>query len=644
MRSMGILRLLALLWPMLGGLPLAGLLVRDADGVLVLALTPVLGLAWVALAHLALGVLPGRWLTGAGSLGCGLSLLVAASLSARHRSARRGMLAAKVSASRFLSGLFGEQSASLLRWVVLVSFAVGTWMALTFPFLRWDYLARYAHTARDLATDGCLTHRVSGYPPLVPLGYLYTFLICGQTEDYLSKLVNIGYNFSFLCATAALARELAGQRTALCAVALLSLMPVVNETYPSGNLDTALTSLVTLFLIFLLRLERTGSRRDVVGACLTGGLALWAKQAALTILASAAGYAILVYILEKCASVRTSRTRPVSFLLVVAVALLLASPWYGRNLVLTGVPAPESRAPTDWMNTNRSLQALVPYSAYSEEFGYAPAVILGLGNLYLLLILFRRGSDHAPRVLLPLALALLAGPSLLGHLRGRPLPPVDQHARLLGAGLLFALGFLDLPGIRVNRRALLLASGLLPHLLIWWWSFSFYGRYLLPILPLVSVLGVLSLRLFLRPFRHAGTPFALLLAMLLALAVEENRLAVAQFTASLKLPFSDAIRREYYLKGLWTVVLRLREEEARRPITVLAFDTRVPYLLDRATVATGAPQADWGKFDYLVGSPGGGATDQEQKLLLAPPQDAVLRAGLFSPVLTDRGYTLYRRR
>ncbi len=169
------------------------------------------------------------------------------------------------------------------------------------------------------------------YPSLVESLFAWCMAVAG---DRAAAPLHALFALSTAGAVYALARRLTSRRTAWMAVAVWSSMPMVFVLSSWAYTDMALAFFLAVAALALMEWDESGESRwlTLAGAC--AGLALGVKYTALI---GAAGLG--TYVLLKLLMRRSSWRAAVSAILYFALpALLLASPWYLRNAVVTGNP------------------------------------------------------------------------------------------------------------------------------------------------------------------------------------------------------------------------------------------------------------------------------------------------------------------
>lgn len=326
---------------------------------------------------------------------------------------------------------------ALTRWemgaLILISLIAGAILfnALAIPFYRDDTLGIYLPQARALTATRALLPLIGAdslylaYPMLSQHLYAFAFIASGWENDYLAKGLTTLLSLGCLLTAFALGERAAGRRGGWLAALLLAITPTFGRWASSGYADLPMAFFYSLSAVFALRLWDRGQLRDAILAGAAMGLALWTKNAAL------AGGAVLAVALAFAWLRGRANWRAVVFGL--GALLLVAGPWYLRNLIGAGFLMPD----TVWADrASATIDTLL--RLLNQPGNFALSGWLGFfGALWAVVLIARRG-DEAP------ALA----------------------AMLWWALPLFAL----------------------------WWLFASYDpRFLLYILPMTSALGTVFL-------------------------------------------------------------------------------------------------------------------------------------------------------
>jgi hypothetical protein len=383
-----------------------------------------------------LGLLPGRWLTPltalvvvAGGLAAGLIV------NPGWLAPRRWWAAIRAGVRR----LFRPDLESLLVWTVLGVLIVIVVHALYYPFIGDDVYVRYGLQAREIFEAHRLTDAVAGYPPLVPISFAVTYFAAGGVNEHLARLFAALMAAGTLGATYALGRRIAGPRAGLLAAAVLALTPlfVENATLAYTDLPTAFP--LTLCALYALRWWDDPRPRHALTAGLLMAVALLTKQSALTWAASLAALVVLAWVGCREVGPRKALTALAAMLLP---SLVLAGPWYVRNVILAGsnlAAAIPVAGAYHILGPGAGWHGAIPPLADLATFGPPLDIFYGLGWLLGVIFAVRQGWR-----------------ALIG--------PADATAEDLLPGLIAV-----------------------PYWLVWWARYSFDVRFLLLILPLMAI-------------------------------------------------------------------------------------------------------------------------------------------------------------
>ena len=503
---------------------------------------------------LLLGLLPGAWLLPAlvlpvPWLGLALQLWPRAGSTAPRNPAR-------------------IQPLALLCAGSLLVIAINT---LSYPFYRYDVLARFAPNARQLFEQAHISSGLSGYPLAVQLQYAFAFMAAGAVNDHYAGMVVAAYATALALATFAVARTAFNARAAWCALLLLLSAPLFVDWATSGYVDVPVALYHALALLFALRWLQSGARAEALGAGIAAGLGILTKHSALVLLPALAVVPLLR---------NRSRTDFVNAAFALLAALALAGPWYARNLQLAGwggvLPAPGAY---DAQALDTSIATLLTFWSDRAEWG------------------------------LPFSIAATAG------------------VLLAAAQILFARVDTVVP--KARQRILLFAAFIIPYQLLWWQGFSYQTRYLLASAPMFAALGGYSIDWLLQRMpvlARMPQPAVLgLAAGLLALGAY-GRLGAVYHLALHPLQ-SDADKLARLSPGLWPLAQRMR---ATLPAgsRLYTMEGALAYWLPEYPYQYGFPVAlaDLRGFDYLVVTPigksvyaFGGTLDNEVLRALGDP-------------------------
>ncbi len=284
--------------------------------------------------------------------------------------------------------------------VVLVMAVLIAFNAVYWPFSDADAVAIYADHSRAIFEARAMPEGeglYESYPMLLPLGYVYGYLLAGHINEYLAGIVVAALGAGTLGAAFALGRTLYDAATGALAALLLALTPSFTRWGSSGYTDIPAAFFVTLALVFAARLARSAEARHALLLGIMAGLAAWTKNSALPV----AGSLVLWPLGLWWAGRVTWRTVGIA---VVGLALT-AGPWYLRNVLLWG----HIVAPTVWSDLARhTLRQLVPFVTYPQLF-FLPGIVYTLGLAWGVVAAWRGpGPDRDAARLLLLAIVPFA--------------------------------------------------------------------------------------------------------------------------------------------------------------------------------------------------------------------------------------------
>lgn len=310
--------------------------------------------------------------------------------------------------------------------------------AAYWPFAAGDALAVYAPLAKELYESGRLPAGeglYEAYPMLVPMAYAYGFWAYGGPNEQLARTIAAILGVAAIGCAGALARAFHGAAAGAGAAALVALTPVFSIWATTGYVDAPAGFYMGLATLHAWRWWRESDARSAALAGLTAGLAMWTKNAALT----------LGVTLALVGAARLWRGQPAcrgavvrQLALLAGVTLLTAGPWYVRNLVTFGVVVPD----TIWTYlADRTPRALLVMADPRRRFvppGWFFTAALAYGLTHL--VWARRGFGEGGRAPWGLCMAVVA-----------------------------------------------------PFLAAWWWLASYDARFLLLILPVLAAMAALML-------------------------------------------------------------------------------------------------------------------------------------------------------
>jgi hypothetical protein len=228
------------------------------------------------------------------------------------------------------------------RLLLLVAAATGAVLfarSATAPLLGFDALFRWDYLAQKILA----LHRFDFYPPLTPADFRQYFYVDGippmasighwwlyaSVGEHLPVLISLFVAAEFACTLAftyGTAAALGSRRTGILAAAILAACPLYFRAVVIGQ-ETGLTALSFAAMLYFVVTARD---ENATGAMFRAGAAaaLCALCREYGWIALVAGVVMLLW-----------RREPVRRILVFAsTAVVLAAPWYVRNISLTGNP------------------------------------------------------------------------------------------------------------------------------------------------------------------------------------------------------------------------------------------------------------------------------------------------------------------
>lgn len=541
----------------------------------------------LSLYMLALGLLPGRWLRPTVVLP--LPWLGLAYEFWRHQRVPRPLSPPPpLSLSRLLP------TSPLARWLLLVCLGgllVILVNTVSYPFYRYDVLARFAPNARQLFETGAVPGTLAGYPLEVQLLYSFAFMAGGAVNDHLAGIYVAAFAAALVLVTFATGRALFSARTGWIAALLLLSSPLFVDWATSGYVDVPSGVYHGLTLLLAWHWMVHGEKRYAIGAGLMAGLALWTKQSALVLLP-----ALAVVPLLRGWPMRDFRAQARNGLSALGAALALAGPWYLRNVFVSGpngvIPAPGA---FDAQSVDHSLNALFTFVGDRAEWGPWLSVT-ALAGVVLLAVEAVRGLRITERQLVS------TGSPATAH----------QHV----------------------RTVLLLCAFVLPYHLIWWRGFSYQTRYLLISAPMYAVVAGYAVDWMAGRIPAATqAPHWLIIAAAAGLVLfgASGRLGAVYHLLVEPLQNDDA-KLARLSPELWPLAQHIRAEIAPGS-RLLVMDGALAYwLYGDYELRQGYPTSldELREYDYLVTAPFGDSVYQffgesENEVLRALGDPAVLR-------------------
>jgi hypothetical protein len=264
---------------------------------------------------------------------------------------------------------------------LLILFNAAYW-----PFGIDDAVTIYATFGKQTATTGQLPqgNLYETYPMLVPLTYAFTHQAAGWVDEHLAALIPAILSLGVVGVAYLLA--LADRLRGIIAALLIALTPMFTHWASASYVDLPAGFFYGLSAYFLLRLESTERRSDALLAGIMAGLAAWTKNSGLLIVISLAAWGVYRQRYWNFKRTPNPFFRYIAF--IVGGFVIVAAPWYIRNLNMAGVIVP----PTGWTwNAQRTLANLFPYIVDNRYFPIGWIFTAGL--FYAIWRFARKGED-----------------------------------------------------------------------------------------------------------------------------------------------------------------------------------------------------------------------------------------------------------
>jgi 4-amino-4-deoxy-L-arabinose transferase-like glycosyltransferase len=266
--------------------------------------------------------------------------------------------------------------------------------AVYWPFHRDDALGIYQpHAQAMYQLRGLIPLRGADslyltYPMLIPTAYTYAYLASGWENEYLANLVGALLSVGCLPVAYWLGSLLKDERAGWLSALLLATAPAFSRWASAGYVDLPMAFFYGLAGVFAIRLWHGERWQDALLSGVMIGLAAWTKNAALI------GVPLLTLWLLWALLNRRIRL-PLAALSLFA-CLLVAAPWYLRNLASAGFLVPD----TAWTDqAQRTLDNLFVFITRFDNFGLTGWLAV-LGVIYAVGVVRCRGK--APEHLLHL--------------------------------------------------------------------------------------------------------------------------------------------------------------------------------------------------------------------------------------------------
>ncbi|MGV2435696.1 MAG UNVERIFIED_CONTAM: glycosyltransferase family 39 protein [Anaerolineae bacterium] len=189
------------------------------------------------------------------------------------------------------------------------------------------------------------------YPQFASMSAAWVYWIAGNDSTPLATLPTTLLSIGTLGATYLLSERLLGKVAAVVAVFCLATLPDFGNWASSGYVDLPMAFYYTLALVWLLEWERTQSWQAALVCGLLFGWSAWTKNAALVAISLFFTYAGFL-LTQKKLSLNTC-------VIAFSAVMIVAAPWYLRNLVLAGTLTPDTVWAEDAQQGIRMVFALI---------------------------------------------------------------------------------------------------------------------------------------------------------------------------------------------------------------------------------------------------------------------------------------------
>jgi hypothetical protein len=360
----------------------------------------------------------------------------------------------------------GGASGLLIAGIVLVTLCACSVALL--PGLDWDDAVYHLNLPKIwLRHQGFVRvpyHLYSSWPLNFELLYSLGMIF---DDHVVSKLIHFGFGLLLLCAIASYARSRGSAIAGICAVVLFLANQTVLFEFTTANVELGFAFFFLLAFVLLERHLEGGGRRELLLSAVCCGYLAGAKFTGLFVL-----LAMLLLLLVSGLSRRASAKALASDgLLYAAVSLALAVPWYLKSFLTTGDP---------FHPMGYAIFGGPEWSAALNEQLHAWYRSMGMG---------RSPWDY---LMLPLRLVFQSGE---GYER------FNGHLSRFWAVLL-PVSLLPLARSAWARRVLFVAS---VYFACWALS-SQQARFLVPMLPFLSINAAFGLSAVAGRLRDAGLP------------------------------------------------------------------------------------------------------------------------------------------
>jgi asparagine N-glycosylation enzyme membrane subunit Stt3 len=450
--------------------------------------------------------------------------------------------------------------------------------SLLFPIVNWDSLTEFAYLGKlffkegtiPLITGGTLgIHSSANYPPLVPTLYTWFYLFSGSVQEGLAKAVSPIFCGITALTTFLLARRMYGSNeVAWSAVFFLVSTPIVMFVSMDCLADAPFMFYFSssIYFLYVSMTEERLKYPAVIASGLLGGLAAWTKYNGLFLIP-----VVFSIILVDCwytrrkSAFKLDTWKPFGlFLLSFAV---FGFGWYMRNWIFTGNPV------YPFLYTifgGKNIDAWMLNTGFNGHFTKISEVTgfnLTLPNLLLsFFTIFFKPSPYE---------ALDLGP-------------------FLGSFLLLAIFFISR---KARRSDVFLLSWSLSYLFLWRFTISTFLRYLVVVIPALSILSgntLIKLHQRLKSIEQIPTKQILLSITFLIVIGGFCLPTFINAARGYKTPaFSvPSIGSEEFLQrrflGLWDAVNYINERTPEDAI-ILTYDHSLSYYLTRQLLFVDEP-------------------------------------------------------
>ena len=278
--------------------------------------------------------------------------------------------------------------------LILISAAI-LFNAVYWPFHRDDAMGIYVPHAQMMYQLRALVPLTGAdslyraYPMLIPSLYTYAYIASGWENEYLAKVAGTLLSLGCLPVAYLLGKSLKDERAGWLSALLLAVAPAFGRWASAGYVDLPMAFFYGLSALFAIRLWHSGGWQDALLAGVMLGFAAWTKNAALI------GLPLLILWLIWLLLRR--RIRWSIAVLALAACILVAAPWYVRNLVGAGFLMPD----TAWTDqAERTITNLFVFFTRFDNFGLSGWIaMIGLAGA-LIAVARRRTNVPEPLLLL----------------------------------------------------------------------------------------------------------------------------------------------------------------------------------------------------------------------------------------------------